>query len=102
MAVATLFAAKFCYPSWDYASAGASFSASLLSILNFHLIGEGDYFQLSRDAQPLSHCWSLSIGEQFYLISLFFCAFPQSPGALTPHPDLAAHPSKLRLLPCPN
>ena len=72
MAVATLFAAKFCYTSCDYASAGASFSASLLSILNVHLIGHGDYVQLSRDAQPLSHCWSLSIEEQFYLISLSF------------------------------
>lgn len=80
MAVATLFAAKFCYSSWDYASAGASFSAALLSSLNFHLIGQGNYFQLSRDAQPLLHCWSLSIEEQFYLVfPLFFALLLKVP-----------------------
>ena len=68
MAMATLLAAKFCYSSWDYASAGASFSAAVLSIANLHLLGQGDYFQLSRDSQPLLHCWSLSVEEQFYLI----------------------------------
>ena len=74
MALVTLLAARFCYSSWDYASAGAAFSAALLSIANFHLLGQGNYFQLSTDAQPLLHTWSLSVEEQFYLIFPFLFA----------------------------
>ena len=74
MALVTLLAARFCYSSWDYASAGAAFSAALLSIANFHLLGQGNYFQLSADAQPLLHTWSLSVEEQFYLIFPFLFA----------------------------
>jgi peptidoglycan/LPS O-acetylase OafA/YrhL len=65
---ATLLAARFLYSIWDLAAAGASFGASVLSIANIHLLGLGDYFQLSADAQPLLHCWSLSVEEQFYLL----------------------------------
>ncbi len=74
MALVTLLAARFCYSGWDYASAGAAFSAGLLSIANFHLLGQGNYFQLSADAQPLLHTWSLSVEEQFYLIFPFLFA----------------------------
>ena len=68
MAVVTMIAAKLLYLKWDYANAGGSFSAALLSIANFHLLKQGDYFELNVDAQPLLHCWSLAVEEQFYAL----------------------------------
>ncbi len=71
--VATLLAARLLYSTWDYANTGAAFSASIFSIANFHLLLQGDYFELSLDAQPLLHFWSLAVEEQFYLLfPLFF------------------------------
>ena len=67
-ACATLLAARSLYSAQDYASAGASFSAALLSFANHQLLQQGDYFALSPDAQPLLHCWTLSLEEQFYLL----------------------------------
>lgn len=79
LSLATLTAAGFCYSSWDFASAGAACSAALLSTANFHLLGQGDYFQLSRDAQPFLHTWSLSVEEQFYLVFPFgFALLPKA------------------------
>ncbi|MDB6070142.1 MAG: acyltransferase 3, partial [Verrucomicrobiales bacterium] len=68
MAVVTLAAAGMTYSSWDFASTASAFSASLLSISNYYQLSLGNYFQLSPDSQPLLHCWSLSVEEQFYLI----------------------------------
>ncbi len=67
-AAATLLAARYLYSAQDYASAGSSFSAALLSFANHQLLQQGNYFALSPDAQPLLHCWSLSLEEQFYLL----------------------------------
>lgn len=65
---ATLLAARSLYSAQDYASAGSSFSAALLSFSNYQLLNQGDYFALSPDAQPLLHCWTLSLEEQFYFL----------------------------------
>ncbi|MEN9021030.1 MAG: acyltransferase family protein [Verrucomicrobiales bacterium] len=74
MVLVTLVVAKGLYTSWDFANTSAAFSASVLSIANFHQWMQGDYFTLSADAQPLMHCWSLSVEEQFYLVFPFlFC-----------------------------
>ena len=67
-ACATLLAARWLYTEWDYASAGASFHATLLSFANHHLLRLGNYFEVSPDAQPFLHYWSLSVEEQFYLV----------------------------------
>ena len=40
---------------------------ALFSIINFTLLGEGDYFDQSSLDEPLVHFWSLSVEEQFYL-----------------------------------
>lgn len=68
MAVATLVAAFLVYSCQDLASAGANFGATLLSIVNMKLMFQGNYFEMSPDAQPFLHCWSLAVEEQFYLL----------------------------------
>ena len=68
MAVATLVAAFLLYSCQDLASAGANFGATLLSIVNMKLMFQGNYFEMSPDAQPFLHCWSLAVEEQFYLL----------------------------------
>ena len=74
MVLVTVVVARGLYTSWDFANTSAAFSASVLSIANFHQWMQGDYFALSADAQPLMHCWSLSVEEQFYLVFPFlFC-----------------------------
>jgi peptidoglycan/LPS O-acetylase OafA/YrhL len=43
--------------------------SSLLYVRNWHLLGEGsDYGAVFNDASPLTHYWSLSIEEQFYVL----------------------------------
>jgi peptidoglycan/LPS O-acetylase OafA/YrhL len=68
VSLATLFAAYFIYTPQDFASAGAVIIASALSLANLKFMLQGNYFQLSPDAQPLLHFWSLSVEEQFYLV----------------------------------
>ena len=40
---------------------------ALFSIINFTLLGKGDYFDQSSLDESLVHFWSLSVEEQFYL-----------------------------------
>ena len=56
------------HTSQDFASAGASSIAALLSFANLKFFVEGNYFEISRDARPFLHFWSLSVEEQYYMI----------------------------------
>ena len=76
MAVATLGATLWLCEGWDRASTGSAFAAMLAAWANMHQLGQGDYFQLPEDAQPLLHCWSLAVEEQFYLIVPLVFALP--------------------------
>jgi peptidoglycan/LPS O-acetylase OafA/YrhL len=63
----TLIAASYIYEEQDFGSSGANSLASTLSLANIKLLFQGDYFQISEDAQPFLHYWSLSLEEQFYI-----------------------------------
>ena len=76
MAMTTLGAALWLFEDWDRASTGSAFAAVLCAWANMHQLGQGDYFQLPEDAQPLLHCWSLAVEEQFYLIVPLLFALP--------------------------
>jgi peptidoglycan/LPS O-acetylase OafA/YrhL len=65
---AILAAAAIWYSSQDLASAGALASASALSVANFKMMFQGNYFEMLPDSQPFMHYWSLSVEEQFYMI----------------------------------
>jgi peptidoglycan/LPS O-acetylase OafA/YrhL len=64
----TLVTASFVYTPLDFAFAGNSAIVAALSVANLKFILEGNYFQMSLDARPLLHMWSLSVEEQFYII----------------------------------
>ncbi|QJE98367.1 acyltransferase family protein [Luteolibacter luteus] len=68
MAIATMVAALFIYSAQDLASTGESLAAAVASVINLRLMLQGGYFELSPDAEPFLHCWSLSVEEQFYLV----------------------------------
>jgi len=68
VALATVAAAAFVYSPQDFASAGANLVAASLSVANLKYMLQGSYFQISPDAQPFLHYWSLSVEEQFYMI----------------------------------
>jgi peptidoglycan/LPS O-acetylase OafA/YrhL len=67
VALATLTGACLIYSPQDFASAGANLAASSLSVANLKSMFQGNYFEMSSDAQPYLHYWSLSVEEQFYL-----------------------------------
>lgn len=52
----------------DYAALGRSLIAVLLLVSNIHFWLISGYFAPESQIQPLLHCWSLSVEEQFYLI----------------------------------
>lgn len=64
----TLLMAWLIYSPQDFASAGANAIAALVSLANIKFFLQGEYFEMSRDAQPFLHFWSLSVEEQYYLI----------------------------------
>lgn len=63
----TLAGAGLVYSPQDFASAGATFAAAALSVANLKFMLQGNYFEISLDAQPFLHYWSLSVEEQFYI-----------------------------------
>jgi peptidoglycan/LPS O-acetylase OafA/YrhL len=67
VALATLAGASFIYSPQDMASAGANLAAAALSVANLKFMMQGNYFEISPDAQPFLHYWSLSVEEQFYI-----------------------------------
>ena len=72
-ALITLLGASIIYTPQDFASAGANLVAATLSLANMKFMLQGDYFEISPDAQPFLHYWSLSVEEQFYMVfPLFF------------------------------
>ncbi len=75
VAFATLLGAYFIYSPQDLASAGANLAASALSAANMKLLLQGNYFDISADAQPFLHYWSLSVEEQFYIFFPFLFIF---------------------------
>lgn len=66
VALTTVAAASLTYTRQDFASAGATLASAAASVANLKFMLQGSYFVLSPDAQPLLHCWSLSVEEQFY------------------------------------
>lgn len=68
VSIAILITAFLLYLPQDFASAGATVIAAAFSITNLKLILQGNYFQVSSDAQPFLHFWSLAVEEQFYII----------------------------------
>ena len=72
MVAVTLLAGALWYSAQDFASLGANALAAVFAVINFKLILQGNYFEISPDAQPLVHYWSLAVEEQFYLLFPIF------------------------------
>jgi len=72
VAAGTFVTATLTYADQDLSGCGGAIAAAAISLANMRSMLQGTYFAASPDAQPLLHCWSLSVEEQFYL---FFPAF---------------------------
>lgn len=68
VSIAVLIGSYFLYLPQDFASAGSTAMSAALSVANLKFILQGNYFELSQDAQPFLHYWSLSVEEQFYMV----------------------------------
>ena len=66
--IVSLIAGFWCYSAQDFARVGANAAVAAISLINMKLLFQNSYFQASQDAQPLLHCWSLAVEEQFYLL----------------------------------
>lgn len=72
VSLSILITAALLYSSEDLSSAGALTTASALSLTNIKLMLQGNYFEVSPDAQPFLHYWSLAVEEQFYMFLPLF------------------------------
>lgn len=68
VSLATVIGAWIFYTPQDFASSGAVLAAATLSVANLKFMLQDSYFNVSQDAQPFLHYWSLSVEEQFYFI----------------------------------
>jgi peptidoglycan/LPS O-acetylase OafA/YrhL len=66
--IGSLLAGAVFFSAQDLSSLGSSAAAAAVSAINLKLMLQDGYFQPSQDAQPLLHCWSLAVEEQFYLL----------------------------------
>ncbi|MEA2780538.1 MAG: hypothetical protein QOK29_2082 [Rhodospirillaceae bacterium] len=55
----------------EYLEFGHSLTASTLMVANHYFLQHQDYFDTPGDLQPLLHTWTLSVEEQFYLVTPF-------------------------------
>ena len=66
--LAIVVVARYVYSTQEFASVGALAIASVLSVANVKLMFHGNgYFDITEDAVPFLHFWSLSLEEQFYV-----------------------------------
>lgn len=56
----------------EYERLGKHAASAIVFVLNFRLMDEAGYFDITSHAKPLLHLWSLSVEEQFYLVWPFF------------------------------
>lgn len=68
MVVATVVISYFVLKPYDFFQYGKSLQFSAVYLTNMVFARQQGYFDMSRDAKPLLHTWSLSIEEQFYLL----------------------------------
>lgn len=52
----------------EYERLGKNAASAIIFLLNFRLMDEAGYFDITSHAKPLLHLWSLSVEEQFYLV----------------------------------
>lgn len=52
----------------EFERLGKHASSAIVFLLNFRLMDEAGYFDITSHAKPLLHLWSLSVEEQFYLV----------------------------------
>jgi len=68
MIVASVVISYFVLKPYDFMQYAKSLQFSAIYVTNMVFAKQQGYFDLSREAKPLLHTWSLSIEEQFYLI----------------------------------
>ena len=68
MIAASALISYFVLKPYDFFQYAKSLQFSAVYLTNMVFARQQGYFDMSRDAKPLLHTWSLSIEEQFYLI----------------------------------
>ncbi len=72
MIVASVVISYFVLKPYDFFQYAKSLQFSSIYLTNMVFARQQGYFDMSRDAKPLLHTWSLSIEEQFYLFFPLF------------------------------
>jgi peptidoglycan/LPS O-acetylase OafA/YrhL len=81
MILATVVISYLVLKPYDFFQYAKSLQFSAVYLTNMVFARQQGYFDMSREAKPLLHTWSLSIEEQFYLIFplllVLLCKFKQ-------------------------